>query len=140
MLAVIVFLNTSISAQLFRPLSTGDHSAVLLKGNWQSCRESDGSYAERVYDGKWSGLPEFELHLGPYRQFALFKKIQDEHRDHDLPENLLKPHDFRQLTNSSARQVWDVEGLNIEVALSGGSRDDCESWYITLTRANPSSF
>src|ERR1700712_3536806 len=50
-------------AQLFPPSS--DHRNALLEGNWQTCREQDGTYAERVYDGKWSGFPPFELHMGP---------------------------------------------------------------------------
>ena len=122
-------------AQLFRPFS--DRRTALLEGNWQSCREGDGQYAERVYDGKWAGLPPFELHMGPYHDFALYRGIQEEHRDHQSPDNLLKPHTV-QIQANAARQTWDVEGLHLEVALSGGSREDCESWYVTLKRADTS--
>jgi hypothetical protein len=123
-------------AQLFRPFS--DRKSTLLEGNWQSCREADGTYAERVYDGRWSGLPPFELHMGPYHEFALYRGIQDEHRDHQSGENLLKPHTV-EIRANAARQTWDVEGLHLEVALSGGSREDCESWYLVLTRSPTSS-
>ncbi len=123
-------------AQLFRPFS--DHRAALLEGNWQSCRDGQGEYAERVYDGKWSGLPPFELHMGPYHEFGLYRGIQDEHRDHRSAENLLKPH-VVDLRANSARHVWDVEGLRLEVTLAGGSREECESWYVTLTRSQTSS-
>ena len=122
-------------AQLFRPFS--DHRTALLEGNWQSCREGDGSYAERVYDGKWAGLPPFELHMGPYHEFALYRGIQDDHRDHQSPDNLLKPY-IVEIRANAARQAWDVDGLHLEVALSGGSREDCESWYVTLKRADTS--
>jgi hypothetical protein len=122
-------------AQLFRPFS--DHRTALLEGNWQSCREGDGQYAERVYDGKWAGLPPFELHMGPYHEFALYRGIQDEHRDHQSPDNLLKPHTV-QIQANAARHAWDVDGLHLEVALSGGSREDCESWYVTLKRSDTS--
>jgi hypothetical protein len=123
-------------AQLFRPFS--DHRSALLEGNWQSCREANGEYAERVYDGKWPGLPAFELHMGPYHEFGLFRGIQDEHRDHESSQNLLKPYNV-ELRANAARQTWDIEGLHLEVALSGGSREDCESWYVTLKRSETTS-
>ena len=123
-------------AQLFRPFS--DHRTALLEGNWQSCREVDGQYAERVYDGKWAGLPPFELHMGPYHEFALYRGIQDDHREHQSSDNLLKPHSV-EIRANAARQAWDVEGLHLEVALSGGSREDCESWYVTLKRSATTS-
>jgi hypothetical protein len=125
---------TSIAqAQLFRPFT--DRRTALLEGNWQSCREDDGTYAERVYDGRWSGLPPFELHMGPYHEFALYHGIQDEHRDHKSPENLLKPY-IVEIRANAARQAWNVDGLHLEVTLSGGSREDCESWYVSLKRAD----
>ena len=117
----------------FRPFS--DHMSALLEGNWQSCRESDGQYSERVYDGRWAGLPPVELHMGPFHQFALYRGIQDEHRDHSSADNLLKPYDV-QIRANAARQTWDVEGLRLEVSLAGGSREDCESWYVTLKRSD----
>ena len=119
-------------AQLFRPFT--DHRNALLEGNWQSCRESDGQYAERVYEGKWSGLPPFEFHMGPNREFALYRGIQNDHRDHTSADNLLKPH-VVELRANSARHSWDVDGLHLEVSLAGGSREDCESWYVTLKRS-----
>ena len=123
-------------AQLFSPFT--DRSRALLEGNWQSCRESDGKYAERVYDGRWPGMEPFELHLGPYHEFALFRGIQDEHRDHDSSANLLKPHTV-ELVSNNAKRTWEVEGLRLEVVLAGGSREDCESWFVTLTRSGASS-
>jgi hypothetical protein len=115
-----------------------DRSRAMLEGNWQSCRESDGRYAERVYDGRWPGLPPFELHLGPYHEFALFLGIQDAHRDHSSPENLLKPHTV-ELKANRATQSWTVAGMHLEVALSGGSREECESWYVRLVPIPTSS-
>jgi hypothetical protein len=123
-------------AQLFRPFT--DRSQTMLEGNWQSCRESDGQYAERVYDGRWQGLDPFELHMGPYHDFALFRGIQDEHRDHDSANNLLRPHKLDVIANNS-KHAWDVNGLHLEVVLAGGSREECESWFVTLKRAADSS-
>jgi hypothetical protein len=123
-------------AQLFRPFS--DRRTALLEGNWQTCREADGRYAERVYDGNWVGLPPFEFHMGPFHEFALYRGIQDDHRDHRSAENLLKPY-VVEIRANAARHTWDVEGLHIEVALSGGSREDCESWYVTLKRTDTSA-
>jgi len=123
-------------AQQFTTLT--DRRKAMLEGNWQSCREDDGKYAERVYDGKWPGLPEFELHMGPFHDFALFLGIQDDHRDHNSADNLLKPHTLEP-TGGSARHAWDAAGLHFEATLAGGSRDTCESWYVTLVRSAISS-
>src|SRR5471032_677168 len=77
------------AAQLFRPFSNDTRN--ILEGNWQSCRERDGSYAERVYDHVVNGVGLFEVHMGPRHEFAIFKGVQDAHREHESPENLLKP-------------------------------------------------
>jgi hypothetical protein len=119
-------------------ISYTDHSRSILEGNWQSCRESDGHYAERVYDNTLPGIGPFELHLGPYHEFALFRGIQDEHRDHDSRANLLRPFNVEVASNRGLHK-WDVAGLHFEVALGGGSKDECESWFLSLRRANPTS-
>jgi hypothetical protein len=110
----------------------------MLEGNWQSCRETDGQYGERVYDGKWPGMSPFELHMGPRHEFALFRGIQDGHRDHDSPENLLRPFNIEP-RGQSARHSSDVAGLRLEVVMAGGSREECESWYVTLQRSATAS-
>jgi len=115
--------------------SFSDHKAAMLEGNWQSCREGDGQYSERVYDGKWPGVGPFELHLGPFHEFALFRGIQEEHRDHASAENLLKPYNL-EIRANAARHTWNVDGLRLEIALAGGSREQCESWYVSLKRAD----
>jgi len=120
----------------FTPLT--DRTTAMLEGNWQSCREDGGRYTERVYDGRWSGLPPFELHMGPSREFALFRGIQDDHRDHNSAENLLRPYKV-ELSGGAARHSWDVAGLHLDVTLAGGSREECESWYVTLKRSTVSS-
>ena len=109
------------------------NSRSILEGNWQSCREADGRYGERVYDHVVNGVGAFEVHLGPRRDFAIFKGVQDEHRDHDSPENLLKPHTV-ELIGGRAKQRWEVPALNLAftVTLAGGSRMECESWFIVL--------
>lgn len=119
--------------------SFNDRRGSMLEGNWQSCREDAGEYSERVYDGKWPGLPPFELHLGPYHDFALFLGIQEEHRDHNSPQNLLRPHAV-DIRSNRGTQHWAVAELSLDVALSGGSREDCESWFVRLTPATSSSY
>ena len=120
-----------VAAQLFRPFSNDTRN--ILEGNWQSCRERDGSYAERVYDHVVNGVGRFEVHLGPKREFAIFKGVQDEHRDHNSPENLLRPYNVP-LESGRAKRHWEIPSLNLSftVTLAGGSRMDCESWFIVL--------
>jgi hypothetical protein len=129
-LSALVLVARPAGAQ-FTPFS--HDSRNVLEGNWQSCRERDGQYAERVYDHVVNGVPMFEVHMGPRREFAIFKGIQDAHRDHESPDNLLKP--FRvPMQAGRAKQRWEIPSLNLSmtVTLAGGSRTDCESWYILL--------
>jgi hypothetical protein len=105
----------------------------ILEGNWQSCQQQDGRYAEKIYDHFVNSVPQYEVHLGPRREFAIFTGVQDEHREHESRENLLQPYRVM-MEGSRARQHWDVPALNLSftVSLGGGSTMDCESWYILL--------
>ena len=119
------------AGQLFSTFSRDTHN--ILEGNWQSCRDADGRYSERVYDHIVNGIAQFEVHLGPREEFAILKGVQDVHRDHASTENLLSP--YRVVTEGGrAKQRWDVPSLNVvfTVTLAGGSRSDCESWFILL--------
>jgi hypothetical protein len=98
---------------------------LLLEGNWQSCfDERIGQFDEKIYDQPQLDL---EVHLGPGDEFAIFKGIQEEHRDHRSPDNLLQPFRVR-----GTRQRWELPQLVFEVVRAGGSRHDCRSFWITL--------
>ena len=134
----LVVAGRPAAAQIFRSFSSDPRH--ILEGNWQSCRDRDGQYAERVYDHLVNGVPKFEVHMGPRREFAIFAGVQDAHRDHNSPDNLLKPH-VVSMTSGRAKQRWEVPSLNLAftVTLAGGSRTDCESWYILLERLEKTS-
>jgi hypothetical protein len=133
-----IVLRLLIVAATIRPVGAAELSGftpfrsgpVVLEGNWQSCREQDGEYGERIFDG-----PGFELHLGPFHEFALFASRQDEHRSHDSSANLLRPHVVGGSDEQLARHEWTALGYRFHVTLAGGSRTDCESWWILVTRA-----
>ena len=118
-------------AQEFISYSSNPHN--ILEGNWQSCQDERVRYAERVYDHIVNGVPQYEVHLGPRREFGIFAGVQDEHREHDSPENLLKPY-LVTMQGSRAQRRWEIPSLQLAftVTLGGGSRTDCESWYILL--------
>jgi hypothetical protein len=130
-LACSVVTRAAQGVSVFTPFTSDPRK--ILEGSWWSCREADGQYGERVYDHVVSGGGKFEVHLGPRREFAIFKGVQDEHRDHDSPDNLLKPYRVA-FEGGRAKQRWEVPSLNLAftVALAGGSRTDCESWFIVL--------
>jgi hypothetical protein len=103
----------------------------ILEGSWQSCRENDGRYAERVYDHVVNGVGLFEVHMGPRDEFAIFKGVQAEHRDHTSADNLLRP--YRVVMEAGrAKQRWEIPslGLAFTATLAGGSRSDCETWFV----------
>jgi hypothetical protein len=132
-LLAILFLFVAAPAepQFISQVTSSRH---LLEGNWQSCQEPpSGTYSERVYDHVVSGVGLFELHMGPRREFAVFQRVQDEHRDHASPENLLSPYRVP-LQGTRAKQRWEIPSLDVvlTVTLGGGARADCESWYVLL--------
>lgn len=130
-LLLMSFVAEPASAQF---ISQRTSSAHVLEGNWQSCQESPaGPYAERVYDHVVNGVGQFEVHLGPRREFAIFAGVQDEHREHRSPENLLKPYRVA-MQGTRAQHRWEIPSLKLAfaVTLGGGARTDCESWYILL--------
>jgi hypothetical protein len=115
----------------FIPLSANPHN--ILEGSWQSCPEPGGGYTERVYDHVVNGVGQYEVHLGPGREFAIFIGVQDDHRSHSAPANLLKPYRVP-MEGTRARQRWEVPELSVafSVAMAGGSRTDCANWFILL--------
>ena len=129
----VVLVARPAAAQFVSFSDNNPHN--VLEGNWQSCPEGDGRYSERVYDHVVNSVGQFEVHLGPRREFAIFNLVQDAHREHPLPDNLLKPYTVR-MEGSHAKHRWEIPSLNLAftVTLAGGSRTDCESWYILLER------
>jgi hypothetical protein len=130
-LMMMLVLPRTASAQW---ISYSSDPRNILEGNWQSCVQRDGRYAERVYDHVVDGVGLFEVHLGPRREFAIFKGVQDEHRDHDSPDNLLKPYRVSMDNSNRAGRHWDIPSLKLSftVTMGGGSTMDCESWYVVL--------
>jgi len=128
---VAAILLARPAAPQFTSFSHDSHN--ILEGNWQSCREADGRYSERVYDHIVNGVGKFEVHMGPRREFAIFNGVQEQHREHDSPENLLKPYRVSMEAGRASRE-WKIASLNLifTVSMAGGSRTDCESWFITL--------
>lgn len=107
---------------------------TILEGHWQSCpEEHGGGFTERVYDHMVNGVGQFEVHLGPRDEFAIFPGVQDEHRPHTSAENLLKPSRVP-MEDGRASHIWAVPSLHLtfDVRLAGGSFADCDSWYIRL--------
>ena len=126
-LAALVATPALVGAQ-FTPFH--HDPKFLLEGHWQSCfDESTGQFAERVYDQPQLGI---EVHLGPGDDFAIFKGIQEQHRDHRSPANLLQPSRVR-----SGSQRWELPDLVFDVTHAGGSRSDCRSFWITLEPKPP---
>jgi hypothetical protein len=136
-MAVALLLTARTAAPQFTSYSRD--ARHILEGNWQSCRDASGHYAERIYDHVVNGTGRFEVHLGPRDEFAMFMGVQDEHRNHASPDNLLQPWRV-QSEGGRAKRRWDLTtlGLTFTVTLAGGSSDDCESWFVLLEPlANP---
>jgi hypothetical protein len=134
-----------VAAVAARPASAQFNSfrhdpRTILEGTWQSCQERDGTYTERVYDHVVNGVGQFEVHMGPAHEFAIFQGVQDDHRAHTLDDNLLKPYRVP-MVEGRASHTWKIPslGLVFTVALGGGSFTDCDNWYVTLAPAAPTA-
>ena len=138
--SLVLVFTVSATAAWPQFTSYSKNPKNILEGNWQSCREADGTYSERVYDHVVNGVPKFEVHMGPKREFAIFDGVQDEHRDHASAANLLKPYRV-DVEGNLASHAWKIPSLNLAftATLAGGSRSDCESWYILLAPLNKPS-
>jgi hypothetical protein len=131
LLVLVIVCGAAFAGAQFTPYRSG--LSTILEGSWESCREADGRFAERVYDHVVNGVGQFEVHLGPAREFAIFPGVRDEHRRHDSSANLLKSYIVPMLHNR-AKQRWEIPSLNLvfTVTMGGGSRTDCENWYVLL--------
>src|SRR5467141_1094569 len=113
---------------------------AILQGHWQSCREGDG-YSEKIYSHCVGNKCDWELHMGPYNEFALFSIPNEETciddiciDNHDLPENLLgKRYKVESLYARGHRQ-WSIPDLKlwISIVLAGGSREECEGFLVRV--------
>jgi hypothetical protein len=133
-IAALALATAVIASPAARQFTSFSHDARnILEGSWQSCREADGQYSERVYDHVVNGVGQFEVHMGPGTEFAMFPGVQPEHRDHASPDNLLQP--YRVATGTGrGKQRWEIPSLKLAftATLAGGSRTDCESWFVLL--------
>ncbi len=133
LIALMAAILGSAQAAGAQWVSYSSNPQNVLDGHWQSCPDRNGTYAERVYDHVVGGVGQYEVHLGPKREFAIFRDVQDEHRGHNSPENLLRPYRVM-MEGTRARQRWEIPALKVAltVTLGGGSTTDCESWYVVL--------
>jgi hypothetical protein len=71
--------------------------------------------------------------MGPRNEFAMFNGVQDDHREHTSADNLLNPSSVP-MESGRASQRWEVPSLGVAltVTLAGGSRSDCERWFVVL--------
>ena len=134
-LVIAVTASLALTAKPAAPQFTSysRDSRNILEGNWQSCRETGGRYSERLYDRVVNGVGRFEVHMGPHNEFAIFAGVQAEHRDHQSTDNLLKPYQVL-MEGGHGKQRWEIPTLDLAftVTLAGGSRTDCDSWFVLL--------
>lgn len=102
---------------------------VLHQGHWQSCGDHERALEHRV-----NGKLVWEMHLGPYNEFALYDHAVDGDHDHADRTNLLAP-GYRY--ESRAGQAWTVPKLRLWVSVvqAGEGKGDCvDSAYYVMVR------
>jgi hypothetical protein len=131
--------------QLWHSTTLADGRNVVLAGTWQSCRDVDGTYAERVYEQRVNGVFQWEFHMGPYHEFAFYRIPQPDEHDHTDSGNLLHTdpnstddYQARPSVLNSFRVLgeWVLphDHLKITVVAAGGSLDLCEAFVIRIAK------
>lgn len=120
-----------------RDRAKGIQPNVKFWGNWQSCIQDDGAYAERAFPYTVNGKVLWTFHMGPSDQFALFKGVgpADEDDDHDDPKlNLLGTSYRYNLFRSKTGNNWTIPslGLRLNIVAAMGSRSECDSFVLKL--------
>jgi hypothetical protein len=102
---------------------------VLHQGWWQSCQAE-----ERVLEHRVAGHLQWELHLGPADQFALYAfKVDGPDHSHEDSLNLLgTPHHDDLKTWTGGRQ-WTVPSLRLWLSIVRAGGDvGCDAFYIRI--------
>lgn len=111
---------------------------ILHQGNWQSCKDSDGLWGERVLEHVQLGVYQWELHMGPEDEFALYaQKVDGPDHVHSEQDNLLGPaYRVGDVSTWRGKRNWSVSKLHLWLSITeaGGSRSDCRSFYIRIER------
>lgn len=135
---VVVAVALTLLLAQWQPNGGADAPAgpIFLQGSWQTC---DG---ERIWHLGTRRGERFEFHANG-SDFAIFRGWHPDadptgpfpHLDHDGPLNLLHGHDATD-PRSVAGRNWTVPelGLHLNVVIAGGSRSECESYWLLLER------
>ena len=111
---------------------------VLLHGTWQSCRGEDSLYEERIYEHCVNTLCKWELHMGPGDEFGLYRfpgPADAEHTHNNAANYLYPAYKVGDVQTWRGKRQWSVGDLKLWVSISmaGGSRSDCDSFYVMVT-------
>lgn len=132
-----------LAAQLW---TSSPDPLTILSGTWQTCVEVQGDHmgwAERVFDHYRNGKVEWEFHMGPQDEFALFKaphelECEDEVCDrHDGKDNLLGPaYRVGDVQTWRGKRQWTVPSLRlwISVVEAGNAPEGCYSFFLLIKR------
>ncbi len=101
---------------------------VQHQGYWQSCEG-----AERVLEHRTNGYLNWELHMGPADEFALYAFRVDGDHNHGDKLNLLgTPHHDSLETWRGGRQ-WNIPSLHLWISVvRAGESKNCDSFYIRI--------
>jgi hypothetical protein len=104
----------------------------ILEGNWYSCRESDGSTASASTTTSSTAAASSKCTSARAASSRSSRACRTRTAITNRPTTLQAVP--RRDGHGRAKQRWEIPSLNLAftVTLAGGSRTDCESWFIVL--------